>query len=49
MGFETQKAVLKILAVRCYNHVLNADLALFKVGFYKPCVALCWGDACTQV
>lgn len=55
MGFEAQKAVLKILAVRRYNHVLNADLALFKVGFYKPvwlCVvemqrAVCC--ACTQV
>lgn len=42
MGFETQKACLKILAVCCYNRVLNADLALFKVGFYKP-VCLCVG------
>lgn len=55
MGFETQKACLKILAVCCYNHVLNTDLALFKVGFYKP-VWLCVGEiqhvvryACTSV
>lgn len=55
MGFEIQKACLKILAVCCYNHVLNADLALFKVGFYKP-VRLCAGEiqcavryVCTQV
>lgn len=44
MGFEIQKACLKILAVCCYNHVLNTDLALFKVGFYKPDAALCRGD-----
>lgn len=43
MGFEAQKACLKILAVCCSNHVLNADLALFKVGFYKP-VRLCVGE-----
>lgn len=43
MGFETQKACLKILAMCCYNHVLNADLAPFKVGFYKP-VRLCVGE-----
>lgn len=43
MGFETQKACLKILLVCCYNHVLNTDLALFKVGFYKP-VRLCVGE-----
>lgn len=55
MGFEIQKACLKILAVCCYNHALNADLALFKVGFYKP-VWLCVGEiqhvvrhACAQV
>lgn len=43
MGLETQKACLKILAMCCYNHALNADLALFKVGFYKP-VRLCVGE-----
>lgn len=43
MGFQIQKACLKILAVCCSNHVLNADLALFKVGFYKP-VWLCVGE-----
>lgn len=43
MGFEIQKGCLKILAVRCSNHVLNTDLALFKVGFYKP-VWLCAGQ-----
>lgn len=55
MGFEIQKACFKILAVCCYNHVLNTDLALFKVGFYKP-VWLCVGEiqyevcyTCTQV
>lgn len=55
MGFEIQKACLKILSVCCSNHVLNTDLALFKVGFYKP-VRLCVGEiqyevrsACTQV
>lgn len=37
MGFETQKACLKILAVCCYNHMLNTDLALFKVGFTSLC------------
>lgn len=54
MGFQTQKARFKILAVCCSNHVLNTDLALFKVGFYKP-VWLCVGEiqyevcyACTQ-
>lgn len=43
MGFQTQKACLKILAVCCYNRLLNTDLALFKVGFYKP-VRLCVGE-----
>lgn len=40
---KAQKACLKILAACCSNHVLNADLALFKVGFYKP-VWLCVGE-----
>lgn len=52
MGFETQKACLKILAVCCYNHVMNTDLALYKVGSYK-CLRLRAGEdtvrnACTQ-
>lgn len=55
MGFETQKGCFKILAARCSNHGLNTDLALFKVGFYKP-VWLCVAEirrevrvACAQV
>lgn len=35
MGGGVQKACLKILAVRCSNHVLNTDLAPFEVAFYK--------------
>lgn len=40
---KPRKPVLKILAVCCSNHALNADLALFKVGFYKP-ARLCVGQ-----
>lgn len=37
MASETQKGCLKILAVCCYNHVLNTDLTLFRWAFTSRC------------